>query len=283
MNDIIKIIFKCNQGRRILNADDVKNICLIILKKNKYNFVKEVRVFKNNPIDSKCAGVYQNGNIFFFYDEIIDLIHQSYEDFSSCYTIDGSAIDIYNYFYLGIIFHELAHVRQNAIINGKRSCLEKKLFSIFLNLSQNKDFYNKNYHDILTEVNANNVALITTNYLYSKLPKNFITINDYKCYQSSLIKLVLHDNYEILSKKDDIISPAERVIDKFDEEILFYLDMSLDDILKLIYCNDNLTMYKKIMLGLPLTYLEYSYVHLLYDRLNVEDDINVVKKLQKKL
>ena len=283
MDEIIKIIFNCNKKRRLLSDDDVRKICFIILKKNKYNFVKEVRVFKNNPFDSECAGVYQNGNILFFLDEVIELIHRSYENFSASYNIDGSAIDIYNYFYLGIIFHELAHVRQYAIINGKRNCLEKKLFSIFLNLSQNEDFYNENYYDILTEVNANNVALVTTNYLYSKLPKNFITINDYRCYQSSLIKLALYNNYEILNKKDDIISPAERVVDNFDEEILFYLDMKLDDIVKLIYSNDNLTIYKKIMLGLPLTYLEYSYAHLLSDRLNVEEGINIVKKLQKRL
>lgn len=282
MDEVIKIVLERNSERKLLTVDDVKKICFTILKKNGYNFVKNVIVFDKNPNDEDCAGVYHEENIFFFYDVVINMLESSVERFNQTYQVDESSVDVYNYFYLGIIFHELAHVRQYSIMNSKRSSLEKKLFTIFINLSHNRDFYDENYSDILTEVNANNVSLVTTNYIYSKLPKNFFTQNDRTIYQSLFLRMILYDNYEIAPKKDEIISPAERVVSKFDEEILFYLDTDLEHCLKLIYDN-NLTIYKKLMLGLPISYQEYAYCNLLDGRIEVEKEINAVKKLRKRI
>ena len=282
MDEIIKIVLKRNKERKLLTPTDVKKICFIILNKNHYNFVKNVVVFGHNPNDENCAGVYHGENIFFFFDGIINMLQNNVERFRNVYQIDGASVDLYNYFYLCIIFHELAHVRQYSIINSKHSSLEKKLFTMFLSLSKNRDFYNENYSNILTEVNANNVSIITTNYIYGKFPKNFLTENDRNIYNLALLKMILYNNYEIIQKKDDILSPAERVMSKFDEEILFYLDTDLENCVKLIYDND-FTIYKKIMLGLPISYQEYAYCNLLCDRKEVGEDINIVKKLQKRI
>ena len=283
MDEIIKIVFNRNKERKLLTATDVKKICHIILKKKGYNFVKHIKVFSHNPVDSTCAGVYHDENIFFFYNEILDMIQSNFEKFSSVYKIDGANADIYNYFYLNIVFHELAHVRQYARIDNNHDSLETRIFSMFLKLSSNRDFYEQNYSDILTEINANNVSLVTTNYIYSKLPRNFITKNDWQVYQSVLLNTLLYNNYAIINKKDEIISPAERIINCFNEDILSSLNTTLDKCLKTINSINNITLYKKLMLGLPISYLEYSYANLLNDRLNSDDKINVVKKLQKKI
>lgn len=283
MDEIVKIIFERNKERKLLKSDDIKKICFIILEKKGYRFVKHVETFPSNPKDSACAAVYYDGHIFFFLNETLDIIQDYFEKFSSRYNIDGASIDIYNYFYLSIILHELAHVRQNAIIKSKHNSIEKKLFSMFLSLSNNSNFYNENYFDILTEVNANNVSMVTANYIYSKLPNNFLSKNDWQSYQLFLLKTLLYDNYQIVSKKDKIVSPSERIISAFDEKIISSSNTTIDDYIKLIYNTDNLTLYKKLMLGLPISYLEYSYSSLIGDRINSGDESNLVKKLQKKI
>lgn len=283
MDEIIKIIFERNKERKLLSSDDVKKICYLILKKNKYDFVKQVEVFSHNPKDPTCAGVYYDENIFFFYREIIDMLEKQFDNFSDMYEIDGANVDGYNYFYLSIILHELAHVRQYAILKNKHNSLEKKIFSIFLNLSNNRDFYSDNYHDILTEINANNVSIMTANHIYSKLPKNFLTRNDWRAYQSYYLKNLLYLNYEIVDKKNQILSPAERVVNKFDEAIVFDLDMTLTECLHLIHDTKDLSLYKKLMLGLPISYMEYAYADLIDTRLGNGENINAIKKLQKKL
>jgi len=280
MEEILKIIIKCNKARKLLSVDDVKKICHIVLKNNGYSFVKKVIVARSNPNDKDCGGVFGNDMIVFFYDGVIKLITKYSDDFTDMYQIDGTTVDILNYYFLSIIFHELAHARQQYLANSKYSSLEKRVFSMFLDLSKNKDFYETNYSNVLTEINAVNVSYMTTNYLYNKLPYNFVTTNDKISYNLSMLKNFLYANYEIEPKSETVISPAERITSGFDEDILKSVNMDIEKYSKLIY-HDNITLYKKIMLGLPITYLEYAYVNLLIDELNASQDINVTKKLQK--
>ena len=72
-------------------------------------------------------------------------------------------------------------------------------------------------------------------------------------------------------------------VSNFDEEILFYLDTTLTECAHLIYDINKLTIYKKLMLGLPISYLEYAYSNLIDDRLNHDERVNVTKKLQKNI
>ena len=283
MNEILKIILKCNRERKLLSGDDVKEICNIILKRNKYYFVNKIDILSHNPNDENCAGLYHDDHLFFFFDGIVNMLQGYCDDTTDLYTFDGAKVDIYNFYYLTIIFHELAHVRQQYIMDTARSSIEKKIFTLFLNLSLNREFYQENYCNILTEINAENVALVTANYFYSQLPKNFVTKNDRKAYQLSTLGTLLHSNYEIVSKKEMVISPSEHLIDSLNDDILASQNMNCDQYLNLIYKQNNLTIYKKMMLGLPLEYQEYAYAELLYNRLKSDDEINVIKKLQKRL
>ena len=281
MDEILKIIFKCNKERKLLNPDDVKKICWIILKRNNYSFVNKIDFLSHDPNGENCAGLYYDDHLFFFYKGIIKMIEEHGDQLNDLYSLDGARVDIYNYYYLTIIFHELAHVRQHYIANSSHSSLEKQIFKLSFDLSSNREFYEENYCDILTEVNAENVAKITTIYLYSRLPKNFVTKYDLDAYQLDTLGSILHHNYENVAKKDIIISPSERLVDSFTESILEQVHINYDKYIKLIN-NNNLTLYKKMMLGLPISYQEFAYAESLYSRLKSDDSFNVIKKLQKK-
>ncbi len=281
MEKIIEIILNCNSKRKLLSFDDVREICQIILDKSNCSFVNKIDLFQDNPVEKNCAAVYYDDHIFFFFEPILEKLDNCCTELLECKKMHGSRVDVYNYFYLGIIFHELAHVRQYYITQKKHNSLEKKIFKIYLNLSENRDFYHDNYFNILTEVNANNVASVMANYIYSKLPRNFLTQNDRNIYQSNMLRNLLYDNYEIDINKEVVISPSERITENLSNEILSNSKIDLNKYLMLIYSQNNLTIYKKLMLGLPISYLEYAYVNLLSDELYGSDKINVTKKLQK--
>lgn len=282
MDEILKIIMRCNQNRELLSIDDVKKICYIVLKRNGYDFVKDVIMARKDPNDENCGGVFYKDKIVFYYDGIINIITKYSDKFTELYHFDGSIIDILNYFYLIIIFHELAHARQHYLATGRHSSLEKNIFSLFFSLSKDDGFYDENYDNLLTEVNAKNVSFMTAIYFYSKLPRTFFTSDDYKSYQTSMLKTMLYKNYTIVSKQEKVISPAEKVMVNLDEELLSKRNLDLDKYCRMIYRND-LTLYKKIMLGLPISYMEFAYANLLIDSIEAEDEMNVLKRLQKRI
>ena len=282
MDEILKIIIKCNKERKLIGPNEIKRICKIVLKNNKYDFVKNIMVFSVNPKDKNCGGLYYDDKMMFFYEGIIDIITEYTNHFTERYKISASSIDIFNYYILTIIFHEIAHARQQYIANSKYDSFEKKLFGLFLDLSHNRDFYKANYDNILTEINANNVAYVTSNYLYSKLPFNFFTNEDKVAFQLNTMKLMLYNNYEISSKSEMVVSPAERIAMNFDKDILESVNMNIEQYGKLIY-KKNFTLYKKLMLGLPISYIEYAYANLLIDTLEADEEINAIKKIQKRI
>ena len=280
MDEILKIILRCNKERMLLKPRDVVRICHIILKLKGYDFVKNVKVFSTNLSDSNCAGVYYNENIFFFYDGLIDYIEKCCDSFTDHYQIEGSDIDILNYYYLCTIFHELAHVRQHYIKNSKYNSDEKKIFSLFYGLSHNRDFYKENYSNFLTEVNADNVSVMTVNYLYSKLPKNFVTTNDRKCYESAMLNTILYSNYEVIPNKEIVLGPSEKIINNLNNDLLNNVNTNISKYVQLIQKN-KLTLYKRLMLGLPISYQEYAYINLLHDEIKVGEDINALTKIKR--
>ena len=282
MDEILKVILNCNKERRLLNGDDIRNICNVVIKRNKYDFIKDIKVAKKHPFKDDCAGTFCEDELFFFYDGIVKFITENCDTFTDSYQVDSATVDICNYYFLSIIFHELAHARQHFLINRNYDSLEKRIFSFFFEMGKNRDFYEANYHDDLTEVNANNVSFVTANYFYSKLPFNFMTSHDKIVFQLQTMKLLLYANYEIDPTKEVTMSPAERIVSSFDEDILKKANMSIEKYAKMIY-NNNLTLYKKLMLGLPISYLEYSYANLLIDELNVDEDVHALKKIQKRI
>ena len=119
MDEILKIIVKCNKERKLLDTDDIKKICHIVIKRNKYDFVKDVMVAKAHPTDESCHGSFYGDKIVFFSDGLIKALTEYVDKFTEAYQIDGSTVDILNYYTLATIFHELAHARQHYLINSK--------------------------------------------------------------------------------------------------------------------------------------------------------------------
>ena len=282
MDEILKIIINANKERRLLDTPDVKKICDIVIKKNKYNFINDVIMAKKHPYKDNCAGSFASDKIIFFKDGILKYITEYADYFSDSYSIDGATVDVLNYSFLTLIFHELAHARQHYLINCKYDSFEKRLFSFFFELGKDRDFYDLNYDNDLTEINANNVSHITANYFYNKLPNNFVSPSDKTIYQLSTMKMLLQTSYEVDPVHEITCSPAERIASSFNDELLAKTKMNIDKYAKLIY-NNNFTIYKKLMLGLPISYLEYAYANLLIDELNAGVDTHALKKIQKRL
>ena len=282
MDEILKIIVKCNKARKMFSIDDVKKICHIIIKNNNYKFVKHVVMGRKHPNDPNCGGTFCGDHIIFFYEGIMEILQKYSENFADNYQIDGSIVDVINYYYLTVIFHELAHARQHYLASSNHYSNEGEIVSFFFELGKDRDFYEKNYTNILTEVNAINVSQMTATYFYNKLPVNFVSPSDKNIYQSSLMSTLLYSNYSIDPHKEVAIGPAERIAEEFTKEMFENTNMNIDKYAKIV-CDDKLTLYKKMMLGYPITYLEYAYAKLLMEVLAHGEEINVVKKLQKKL
>ncbi len=279
MDELLKIIIECNKKRKILGPDDVKQICDIVIN-NKHQLIKHIFFFNTNPSDSHCAAVYYHDNLYFFMNETEELIDTCYQNLINKYQLDGAKIDVYNYFYLCIIFHELMHVRQHYYTKKNDGKLETKLFSMCLELSLNRQLYQSNYLNFLTEVDANNRASIKANSLYHHLPLEYISPNDLVAYDAIMLKEMLRDNYDVEPKKELIISPFDKLMVGAMEKIK---DFEINKYLKLVEEHQDITLYRKLLLGLPITYMEYAYTNLLYDIIQSGEEINIIKKLQKKI
>lgn len=285
MDFITKLVLERNRDRELLNSEDAERIAKFVANKQGYE-LKDVitgEIYEKKP---KLNGLYSfDQNVIGYFDnKRIDYIYEAATKFRELYNPDGAFVDSANFFFLICIVHEIAHLRQNHICKSPRSSIEKRLFKPFINFKEGDKLYDENHDDIPLEVNAENVGYITAYNIFSRLPKSkFITEHDQKSYQLATIKWLLFGNYDIEPKTEEVYCPYERIADHFNQDILNKMNMSIDDYAKLIYNNDNLTLYKKIMLGLPLTYKEYAYVNLLIDELTNDIDINAIKKLQKKL
>ncbi len=280
MDFVTNTIFECNKERRLITRDEIKSICNYIcnLQGYKINGIEIYDVYNKYPKDT---GLYsrKDKKLYFFYDGIINNITDSANAFRELYNTEGSIFDNFNFFFLICILHELAHVRQDYITELPRNTLEKKIFSIFLRFTDDDPFY-RDIHDIdLKEVNAFNVSYINAYNIYKKLPGNFFTKEDLKGYQLATIKWLLQGNYDIVTVGETINSPAEKVADT----IIKNTKITTEEYAKLIYSNDDITLYKKLALGLPISYLEYAYVNLLIDELESGIEIDTIKRLQKKI
>lgn len=278
MNFVTKTVFECNKERRLITPDEIKCIANYICKLQGYD-INDISVYKKYNKSSGDTGIYAKKKIYYFYDGIIDNITESGNAFRELYNCEGSIFDTFNFFLLICIIHEIAHARQDHIIHSSKNNLEKKIFSLFFQFTDDDYFY-RNIHDIdLKEVNANNVAYVNTYRIFNELPGNFLTKEDKKNYQLSAIKWLLQGNYEIVTVGEEINSPAEKVANI----VINNCNITSDEYAKLIYLNKDLTLYKKIMLGLPISYIEYAYANLLIDELTNDIEIDGIKRLQKRL
>ena len=279
MDSILKIVMEANQKNKLLSDDDVRKICQIIIQKNNYDFIKNISFFPINILSENCSASYYSDSIRFFEYGVMNLIDKCYDSFVNEYNLDSSKTAINNYFYLCIIFHELSHVRQHYLMDKYPNYFESKLFILCHKMIDNREFYENNYYSLLTEVNATNRGSVTAYNLYRSMPKEEITKNDLRCYSSILLNCILNNNYQIFPKEEVILSPSEVLIANLENK---KIDFDINEYIKLINDTSKFTLYQKLMLGLPIDYLEYAYSSLIYN-LSKTEDINVIRKLQKKI
>ena len=284
MDEILKIIFRRNKQRKLLTNSDVREICNIVFNYGFLPYTRQVH-FKNIYKDEKgndditCQGITDGYDVTFYKVGVEYSVESLYNNVINNHLVECCKTDLYNYFYLCIIFHELAHFRQHYLVDWYPKKLESQLYSMIYDVRDIKDFYESSYHNLLTEVNANNMASTRATRIYEQLPKEFFSDKDRLVLHTIMLNSLLRDNYEVVLSSDKIISPAERL----------YIDMSNEEKIdekkyyKLITTPYDLTLYHKIMYGLPISYGEYAYANVICEALYSKKDVDVLKKLQKKI
>ena len=288
MNEIMKIVLNANKERRILSDDEVKRICHIILNMGHHKLPYEIDFFPILTSDPECGAECLDKRIFFFRYGIEQTMEYGYQSLVDHLKMDGAKIDIYNYYYLFAIFHELAHARQHYLINFNPKKYESRMYKICQPYILQDKFYDENHNIFPTEINANNLAGLTVCNLYSKMPKEYVSDNDVLSYRLLTLQNMFKEAYEIYPKQEDVLSPSEKFLqaicdfdeptEEFEEEFLNNPGRFCDMIFKI----DNKSLYHRIMLGLPISYQEYAYTNLLYQEMEAGENINFIKKLQKK-
>ena len=282
MDEIVKIVANKNIERKTLDKNNILEICNIL--KNKNGYCKDYKVFikKRNPFGDKTYGIVL-GNEVIFYEENLDETHEIvYKDMSLYGSIDGSKIDVYNFTTLFAIFHEFTHIGHfNNIYNG-RNTIDRKLFSICHELQRFYDFYDRYYKIFILEVNANCKGSLNAFNIYNKMPKELITANDKKIYASYVLN-VFKSSYFVDPINEVIISPSELLLEAATREYSSRASVTINELKEIVNEENNLTLYKKIILGLPLTFMEYAYFLLISTCAKSSEDFSFVKKLQKRI
>ena len=282
MEEVLKLVLLRNQQRKLLTRDDVKRIFEIIIRVNKYTSVDHITFEKCDPEDENCGGKCMDDHFIFYTDGIDKIMDNTYQTIINNFNLDGCKVDILNFCYLNILFHEFAHVRQKELVEKGKPTLETRLFDISQNLTRIHDFYEKNYCNMITEVNAFSRGAFDAYRVYSKLPSKFLTSNDKVAYQSYALEEAT-DFYLVDSNEEKIVSPAERLFTSADYFNISKCDVDIDEFRDLVYGKNDLDLYHKLILGLPLTYQEFAYINLMDTSIRGGEDINFIKKLQKKM
>ena len=282
MEEILKIILLRNQQRKLLTREDVKRIFEIIIRINKYTSVDYITFEKCDPEDENCGGKCMSDHFIFYTDGIDKIMDNTYQTIINNFDLDGCKVDILNFCYLIILFHEFAHVRQHELVAKGKNTLETKLFEISQNLTRFKDFYKDNYANMITEVNAFSKGAFDAYRVYSKLPSKLLTKNDRAAYQSYALEEAT-DFYIVDSVTEKISSPSERLFKNADYFNVSKCDVDINEFKSLVFDKNDLDLYHRIILGLPLSFQEFAYIHLLDSTIKEGEDINFIKKLQKKM
>ena len=290
MDYVTNLVYERNKDREVLNIFDAKNIAEYIIKKQGYN-VSEVlprKVYQPEDVElpevfNNIKGTFSNKDkkIYYFSDGILEYMYLHANETSKEYNFDGSIIELYNFYNLICIIHEIEHARVNTIIDKDKSCIEKTFFKVFKDINLDNPLYELCYSNLPTEVNADNVGFITALNIYNRFPKNFISMDDKMKYQLLTLQNLIFPNYLVNFFNEEVYSPSEKIVDTLGAGFELFTNTTITDYSKILTNIDNLTIYKKIMLGLPLTFSEYSYCNLLIDGLKGNVEMNAIKKLQK--
>ena len=282
MNEIVKLVTEKNRERKVLNKNDINEICNVIKSKNEYCKDFNIRFEKQNPYNDDTCGTYFGKTVTIYTDNLKKGQEVLYEALSDIGILDGCRVDAFNFATLNVIFHEFVHAeQQNAIRNG-RGNIDSKLFDICNKLRTIKDFYNDNYNFFISEVNAYSKSFLNAYNIYNKLPKELVTSYDKSIYATYLIN-VLKSSYYIDYKNEMVVSPSEILMEMANYYNTSKFEIDINKFRNLVNGENKLTLYKKLILGLPITYMEYAYLVSLESSVKDVEDINFVHKLQKRI
>ena len=276
MEDIIKLIIERNTKRKILNREDIKFICNTIIRLKRYELAVLNIYFLPSNKESEDTIASYDGVDLLFYVEGLKKIEETMKERE---YLDGTKFDLINYHILSTIFHEFAHVRQ-FIMMDNYSGNEAKLYRICNELREIDTFVDENYDIMLDEVNAYGLGELNASRIYQSLPNNLVTVNDKNYYCRYVIDTLL-SNYIVDLNKELIISPSEQLLQStlgYDFSETKYSYKEFKDIIKAC---DKYSLYRRLLVGLPISFSDYAYTNMFMIDQNIEERYSYIKKLQK--
>lgn len=293
MERILKIVNKRNKERKLLTKDDVRKIYSILIEKKNCQSIDRVEFPDMDEESPETAGVYywdteaKKGTINIYNIPLKMSLDHFYEE--TCnelnYSFDGAKIDTMNWHYLSIIFHEFSHAMDRDAINKKRKDYGTKLAQIskrLMDITDFYEFYHENYEDMPTEVKARNIGNLDTYNIYSQLPEEFLSDSDKNMY-GLLTILDMQSNYMFDPEQDKISSAIERIYEVADNFNLAKYNIDAEKFKHLVYDTKNLTLYDKLIWGLPISHKEYGEFTIIQAILGGGQNIDFVKRLQRKI
>lgn len=277
IEEILKIVLSRNINKKILNKDDIRRICYIIIKRMKYEKMVRRILFekRNNEFDDVAS--FDGEDLIFYVDSGMELSCRNYENLKdqSIY-LNGGIISYFNFEILNTIFHEFAHIRQDYLICRRINNKEAEIYHMCYKIVEKiKGFYKDNYEIILTEVNAFNDGMIKSFNIYKNAPLDAVCKHDKEIYAKIALKEIL-SNYNMCNNR--IFSSSEVLI----ETLKYYnYDDCKNYVIRLedLVYHNNFSLYERLKMGLPISDKEYKYLNILYD--NIPTNYNFVKKIKK--
>ena len=277
MDEIIKLVGRRNRERKSLSTKDVKRICNIIINGKNYNdYVQDVNFKKTYEKDANAAGMYNGEELFFYADGLDYFVNININDLDM--NMDGTRADFTNFFILVTIFHELAHVRQS-VMKDFRLNKEGQLYTICEQLGDVDNFYVENYANDLREVNAWALGFLNACEIYSHLSSDLITPYDMSIYKNYAISKIL-SSYSTNGEHEIVFSPSEKLFKSADKYNLANIGINKDKFKDLIHMGDNFTLYRKLCIGLPISFNDFAYMHMLLVCNNFGEQLSFIKKMQ---
>ncbi len=292
MDEILKIVLERNKKRQILNKRDIKRICEIIIGMHNYKSNISI-IFENRFADSsKSALGKQVPNVDELYaltfdEEIIFYLETLEKVAEAKYQLrgknmEGCKTDYYNYFILSAIFHEFTHVDQFDRINKNKKDSITKMLLICNKLKAIRDFYATNYSYFIDEVNAFTKSEVDASKIYTSMPNEIVSLRDKNEYAYFAISNLL-SRYTVDATSDEVVSPSEVLVYSATNYNLERCKIDAKEFEKLVCQPYNMTLYKKLTLGLPLTYSEFAYANLLNSCIAGGQIVDIQKKLERKI
>ena len=276
MEEIIKLIIERNTQRKVLNKGDIKRICEIIIKLNKYEDYVYKILFKTKDDIDEASATYDGVYLTFYKNGLEEDSEAFIIDFG---MIDGTKTDLINYYILSTIFHEFAHIRQFKLMDTKSS-YESKIYRICDLLRENDTFTHDNYGIMLDEVNAFNMGDINACRIYFSLPNNLVTKDDKDIYRREMYDKLL-SKYITDLNKELIVSPSEQLLEQTMHYDLMECNYNFEEFKKIIELSKKDSLYNRLIVGLPLSFDDYAYVSMFKNNYSYEKH-TYIKRLQKR-